>query len=249
MAGFRPLLLIYSLIILFCNFGCSGKDTTSSTKIEKKNNFRAKFNNETVEKKIQDFQYWDEIQSEEVDLAFEAYQRGSYVQGRFPKEAAIIFGLIDRGGLLGVVVEAHEKWEVLEYLKKGYSIEDIGNGKAYEEYKPQAHAVARFKELRFYQFWYKHLFKDKPPAMKAFLFVHPVLKMIVQDVYKVEIDTKLMDRLVNELQIYKDTFDSEECSEKDLERCLIFFEKTGYDYGDQRGLFLSRASDFLNKFN
>ena len=210
--------------------------------------FRTKFQNATIESHIYDFPYWNEIQSQEVDMAFTAYFTGSYLGDE--KETALILDLIDRGGFLGVVAEAHEKWEVLEYLKKGYSLEEIGNGKAYKEYKPTAHTEARFKELRLCQFWYKQLFNEDPPAMKAFLFVDPLLQIVVWDIYKMEIDEKIMKMLVvDELEKYKDVISSENCSKEDVENCIKFFEKTGYDYGDGRDLFLKRGLEFLDKFN
>lgn len=210
--------------------------------------FRAKFNNKKVENHIKNFEYWGEIQSQEVDVAFETYQKGPYIQKRFPDEAALIFKVIERGGLLGVAAEAHEKWEVLEYIRRGYSTEEIGNGKAYEEYKPAAHAEARFRELRLYQFWYKQVFNEKPPAMRAFLFVHPVLKIIVEDIYKVEVDDKLMRYLLDELEKYKDVVGSENCSKEDVGNCIKFFETTGFSYGDERDLFLRRGLHFADKF-
>lgn len=229
-------------LVIFC--GCSLTKT-----VENKSFFRAKFNDDTIENRIQDFEYWNEIQSQEVDAAFEAYQKGAYIQRRFPDEAALIFRFIDRGSLLGVAVEAHEKWEVLEYIRKGYSMEEIGDGRAYEEYKPIAHTEARFKELMLYQFWYEQLFNERPPTMKAFLFVHPLLKIIAEDIYKVEVDTQLMKMLINELEKYESVMKSEKCSKEDIEKCIRLFDRTGYDYGDQKDLFLKRGLDFLNEFH
>jgi len=194
-----------------------------------------------------EFEYWGEIQTEEVDRAFEAYLNGSYIQKIAPKERAAIFQIIEQSGLLGVAVEAHEKWEVLEYLKMGYSLEDIGNGKAYKEYKPRAHAAARYKELKLYQFWYTKLFGGNPPAMKAFLFVNPFLKIILEDVYKVKTTTKVMDYFVRELKEYENIVRGEESSEEDIIKCIRFFEQIGYDYGDQRAFFLNQGLTFLEE--
>lgn len=228
-----------ALLLAISLFGCGEPKERSY--------FRAQLNDAIVEGHIHDFAYWREIQSKEVDIAFETYQKGPHIQKRFAQEASTIFQLIGRGGLLGVAAEAHEKWEVLEYLKGGYSLEDIGNGKAYAEYKPHAHAIARYKELRLYQFWYALLFGDKPPAMKAFLFVHPVLKIIVEDIYQVETTTEVMDGLMRELRAYEGIARTERSSKEDISRCIRFFEGTGYDYGAQRSLFLDRGLIFLEK--
>lgn len=236
------LVVISAMLAVTFFYGHQQKDINKN-----KSHFRTKFHNKTIENCIHDFEYWHEIQSQEVDMAFESYFTGSHLGGE--KETALILELIDRGGFLGVVAEAHEKWEVLEYLRKDYSLEEIGSGKAYKEYKPTAHTEARFKEIRLYQFWYKQLFDEDPPAMIAFLFVHPMLKIIAQDIYHVEIDAELMDMLVHELDKYEGVIRSENCSREDVENCIKFFEKTGYDYGDQKNLFLKRGLDFLDEFN
>ncbi|MEK7560625.1 MAG: hypothetical protein AAB539_01570 [Patescibacteria group bacterium] len=209
--------------------------------------FRTKLNDKVIADRIHAFAYWNEVQSQEVDIAFERYQKGPYIQKRFPKEAAIIFQLIEQDRFLGIAAEAHEKWEVLEYLKNGYSLEDISSGKAYEEYKPHAHAVARYKELRLYQWWHTQLFGGDPPAMRAFLFTHPVLKILVEDVYSVEISTEIVDGLIRELREYESIVRAEKCSRDDIEKAMSFFERTGYDYGTQRGLFLNRGLMLLEK--
>lgn len=212
-----------------------------------KSYFRASFNNEKIEKNIHKFPYWDEIQSREMDVAFEAYLTGPFARENFPEEAAMIFRFIEQGNLMGVVIEAHEKWEVLEYIKRGYSVEDISNGKAYAEYKPRAHTEARFKESRLYQFWYKQLFRGDPPAMRAFLFVHPVLHMFIRDIYGIEVTTEIMRHLIGEFGKHESIVRSEECSRKDIEKAMAFFEKTGYNYGNQKGLFLKRGLVFLRE--
>lgn len=211
--------------------------------------FRAKFDNEAIRNQINEFTYWDEIQTKEVDAAFEAYLKGPGTQGKFSKEAATIFQLIQQGGLLGVTIEAHEKWEVLEYLKNGYLLEDINSGKAREEYKPVAHAVARYKELRLYQFWYAKLFGSNPPAMRAFLFVHPALKIFIEDIYATETTIEVMDLFVRELREYEGIARTEKSSGVDVIRCIKFFERGGYDYGAQRSLFLNRGLIFFEKIN
>ena len=86
---------------------------------EERSYFRARLNDAIIKEHIHAFVYWNEIQSKEVDIAFETYQKGPDIQKRFGREASTIFQLIRQGGLLGVAAEAHEKWEVLEYLKKG----------------------------------------------------------------------------------------------------------------------------------
>lgn len=207
--------------------------------------FRAKLNDTIIENHINTFVYWHEVQSKEVDAAFEAYQKGHYIQKRFPEEARTIFQLIERGGLLGVAAEAHEKWEVLEYLKRGYSLEDIGSGRAYEAYKLHAHAVARYKELRLYQFWYAKMLGSESPAMRAFLFAHPVLKILVEDVYHVVITIEVIDGLICELREYEGIARAESSSHDEIEKCIKFFERTGYDYGIQRSLFLNRGQVFF----
>ena len=209
--------------------------------------FRTAFNNEIIENCISEFEYWGEIQSQEVDIAFEAYQKGHYIQAKFPEESALIFKLIEQGGLLGAAAEVHEKWEVLEYLKNSFSLEDIDNGKAYKVYKPRAHAEARFKELRLYQFLYGRLCRGRVPAMRAFLYVHPVLKIIVQDIYKADVSAELLSRLLSELGEHANAVISEKIFAKDIKSCIKFFEKGGYIYGEQRSLFLERGLTFVTK--
>ncbi|MDP3725879.1 MAG: hypothetical protein Q8R36_01640 [bacterium] len=209
--------------------------------------FRAQFNNNVIENQINKFPYWDEIQTKEVDMALKSYLKEPYAQKKFPKEAEMVFRLIDQGGLLGVATEAHEKWEVLEYLKKGYSLEDISNGKAHKENRSSAHAVARYKELRFYQFWYTQLFGSNPPAMRTFLFVHPALKIFIEDIYKTETTTKIMEKLTRELKEYESVARAEKSSKDDVLRCIEFFERTGYNYGAERSLFLNRGLTFFEE--
>lgn len=219
---------------------------------EKESYFRTKFNNEVFEKCIHEFKYWSEIQSEEVDIAFEAYLQGPSAQKIAPLECAMIFKLIEQGGVLGVAAEAHEKWEVLEYLKKGYSLEDIRNGDAHKQYKSVAHAEARFKEYRLYQFLYKNLLGENPPAMRAFLFVHPFIKIFLEDIYNVkvsEVTIAIMDRLVSEHGKYEHIMRGENCSREDIEKCIRFFEEVGFDYGNDRNLFLQCGMKFLQSID
>lgn len=204
--------------------------------------FRTKLD-KTLEKYLSQFEYWDEIQTKEVDLAFEAYLTGSYIPKIAPREVEKIFELIGQGGILGVAVEAHEKWEVLEYLKKGYMLEQIRDGTAHKAHKKagaefkdvSAHAEARFKEHKLYQFCYEKLFKEQPPALMAFLLVCPHQEIFIFD--DIDIEEHLnyyMDRFMHEYGKHEVSVRAEKCSERDLEKALMFFEKNGYKYKDRQ---------------
>lgn len=208
--------------------------------------FRTKLD-KTLEEHLSQFEHWNEIQSEEVDLAFEVYLRGHYISNKAPKEVSMVFKLIEKGGLLGVETEAHEKWEALEYLKKEYSLEDISNGKAHKEYKPFAHTEARFKEFKLHQFLYENQFGKKSPPMYAFLLVSPFLEIFGEEVHGVEIRDEHLEYLIGEFGKYKDSIMSEKCSKKDLKNALKFFEKNGYLYRDKAKI-LKRAEEFTKRY-
>lgn len=211
------------------------------------NNFRTKLD-KTLEEHISQFEYLKEIQPSEVDTAFEAYLRGPYVTGLAPDEAGMVFKLIEKGGLLGLEAEAHEKWEVLEYLKKDYSLEDISNGKAHKEYRKYAHAEARFKEHSLHQFLYNKQFGKKAPPMHAFLLVTPLLEIFLEGVYKSEVTNDHLEYFIGEFGKHKDSILSEKCSKTDLENALKFFEKNGYEYKNREKM-LRRAEDFIKRYD
>ncbi len=216
------------------------------------NNFRTKLN-KTLEEHLSQFEYWDEIQTKKVDLAFEAYLTGSYIPKLAPRDVEKVFELIGQGGILGVAVEAHEKWECLEYLKEGYSIAQIGDGTAHkahhsngEWFDVHPHAEARFKEHKLYQFLYKKLFKEKPPALVSFLLVTPYSEIF--NFENIDIEKNLnyyMNHFMHEYGKHEETVMAEKCSEKDLEKALMFFEKScGYEYKDRQKA-LRMAKEYL----
>lgn len=217
---------------------------------EPKKYFRTKLD-KTLEEHLSQFEYWDEIQPLEVDLAFEAYLCNSYISQIAPTEVKTIFGLMEQGGILGLAVECHEKWECLEYLKKNYTLEQIRDGTVHKAHKKagaefkdvSAHAKARFKEYSLYQFLYQKQLDKKSPPKYAFLLVTPFLE-IFGEAYKIEMTVEHLDYLINEFGKHKDSIMSEKCSEKDLENALKFFEKNGYQYKDKSKI-LERAKEFL----
>lgn len=210
-----------------------------------KKHFRTKLKDKTLEKCISQFECLEEINSEEVDLAFETYLRGPYITKLAKNEVERVFELMKDGKLLGVAVEAHEKWEVLEYLKKGYTLEEISNGVAHENYRPYAHAEARFKEYSLYKFLYqKQFLKDSPP-MHAYLLVCPLWELFIEECYKMEIKPEHLDYMLGEFGHHEKPIRSEKCSKEDLENALKFFEKNGYEYKDKAKM-LRRAEDFIN---
>jgi len=207
------------------------------------NNFRTKLD-KTLEKQLSQFEYLKEIQSLELDVAFEKYLRGPYMRGLGLGESDMVFSLINKGGLLGFAVEAHEKWEVLEYLKKSYSLEDISDGKAHKEHKPYAHAEARFKEYSIYRFLYEKQFNKKSPPIYAFLLVTPSIEIFGEGVHKVDLTVDHLEYLIKEYGKHKDSILSEKCSKQDLKNAMKFFEKNGYEYKDMKKM-LRRAEEFI----
>lgn len=216
--------------------------------------FRTKLD-KTLEKCIGQFEYWDEIQPLKVDMAFEAYLCNSYISQIAPIEVKTIFRLMEQGGILGMAMECHEKWECLEYLKKRYTLKQIRNGKSHKAYKKagadfknvSAHAEARFKEYSFYQFLYQKQLDKKSPPKYAFLLVTPFLE-IFGEAYKIEMTVEHLEYLVNEFGKHKDSIMSEKCSKKDLKNALKFFEKNGYEYKDKSKM-LRRAEDFIKRYD
>ena len=47
--------------------------------------FRTQINDKVIASRIHTFAYWNEVQSHEIDVAFEMYQKGPYIQKRFAK--------------------------------------------------------------------------------------------------------------------------------------------------------------------
>ena len=167
---------IFQLILILGLVGCGNSLTQDE--------FVSEFGND-VNIVFSDFEYWDEIQTSEVGEALHVYINESFARESRSVKVDEILKIIEAGGLLGISVEAHERWEVLAFLNNGYTLGNIGTEKTYREFRAQAHAVARYKELRFYQFLYEYLFNDFPPAMKACLAVSPVLKIFVEDLYRI----------------------------------------------------------------
>lgn len=220
---------------------------------EPKKYFRTKLD-KTLEKCINQFEYWEEIQTEDVDRAFEAYLTGSYIPEIAPRDVEKVFELIRQGGILGIAVEAHEKWECLEYLRKGWTIEQIGDGTAHKAHRVDGkwkdedvgpHAEARFKEHKLYQFCYEKMFKEQPPALMAFLLVSPHFEIFNFD--NIDIEKHLnyyMDHFMHEYGKHEESVRAEKCSERDLEKALVFFEKSSYQYKDRQKA-LRMASEYL----
>lgn len=150
-----------------------------------------------------------------------------------PRDVEKVFELIRQGGILGAATEAHEKWECLEYLRAGCTIEQIRDGTAHKAHRVDGkwkdedispHAEARFKEHKLYQFLYEKLFKEQPPALVAFLLVIPYLEIFNFDNIDVEKHLNYyMDNYMHEYGRHEDAVRSEKCSEKDLEKAMMVF--------------------------
>lgn len=217
--------------------------------------FRTKLD-KTLEEQLSQFEYWDEIQPLEVDVAFESYLCSSYISNKTPKEVGMVFKLIEKGGLLGLAVEAHEKWEVLEFLRKKYTLEQIRDGTAHKAHRVNnkwkdedvsPHAEARFKEYSLYRFLYDAQFGKKSPPLYAFLLVTPHIEIFGEEVHNVDVTIEHLDYLIGEFGKYKSSIISEKCSKKDLKNSMKFFEKNGYTYNN-RNKMLKRAENFIRKY-
>ena len=213
--------------------------------------FRAEFDNETIESAISNFEYWDEISNnKEIDDAIDAHLTMGHDAPEYEVRANdTTLRIIERDDLIGKVVWAHEGWEMHVFLGMGYSQEQIANGSAWSESGANAHALARYKELQLYQFLYSQLIGGTPPAMRAFLFVHPTLIYVWENDLEIGVDRVVMRYLLyKDLGEYSNIVRDEDSSSDDIEKVIRFFEAVGYDFGDQREVFLNRGLDFLVHF-
>lgn len=191
--------------------------------------FRAKLNNRTLEDYISKYEHWQEIQNQHIDEAFQAYLVNSFLSVMARDEVSFVLNLIEKGGIFGVAVEAHEKWECLEHLKAGYTLTDLNNGKAWSDNIGKAHAEARWKEYNLYQFLYKKLFKKDAPSLKAFVLVIPLSELIADK----WISAGTFEDRIKGFGKYEPEVRGGDCSEKELEKVTTFFENVGYSYKDK----------------
>lgn len=142
-----------------------------------------------------------------------------YAKESVPEQADIIEQMLEDHSIHALGIIAHEKFEVVKYLKAGYTKEDIGNGKAHEEYYDEAHDKATVMQFRLYEHASKCV--GGIPSL-ALILCSPTIEIIYGTHEKGgDIDqSTCFSKLIKDQKITSD----------DIEKAISFFEKGGYTY-------------------
>lgn len=150
-----------------------------------------------------------------------------------PVENIFMNSILARDDIIGRKVAFHESIEVLEYLKRGFSEEEITTGIARIASYPEAHSEALFREHELCQYLARELFGFELPLI-TFVLVEPVIDLSLQFSTEYAIRPNISLEVVTwkdvELLNENPKYQLEKPRIEQVMEALNFYERMGYTY-------------------